>query len=143
MKSYATFRDYSADQSPANQRILAAVREFVKATAPKLVESVKWGNGCWLKGKVPVAYVYAEPAGLQFGFMVGSLLKDPRGLLQGKGQYVRHLKLGRPEDVDARILAPFLRQAIRETPERMSDLGAGKKKTGARKTPKKKARKAR
>ena len=30
------------------------------STAPELQESVKWGNGCWLLGKAPIAYVYEE-----------------------------------------------------------------------------------
>ena len=59
MKAYATFDLYLADQPPRNQKIIRALRRFVKETAPKLVESVKWGNGCWLKDGMPVSYVYA------------------------------------------------------------------------------------
>jgi hypothetical protein len=124
MKSYASFDDYLADQALDKQRIVRALRAFVAAAAPTLVEAVKWGNGCWLKGKVPVAYVYAGGPGVQFGFLLGSRLKDPRGLLQGKAQYVRHIPLASARDVDPDVLAPYLRQALRETPERLSDLSA-------------------
>jgi uncharacterized protein YdhG (YjbR/CyaY superfamily) len=60
MKAYSTFDSYLAGQPPKNKTIIRALRALVKRTAPKLQEAVKWGNGCWLKGKVPVAYVYSD-----------------------------------------------------------------------------------
>ncbi len=59
MKSYASFDDYLADQPKRNQAIIRALRRFVKRTAPKLAEAVKWGNGCWIGAAGPVAYVYS------------------------------------------------------------------------------------
>ena len=87
MKKYASFDDYLDDQPPKNRTIIRALRRFVKRAEPGLEESVKWGNGCWVKGKVPVSYVYSAPDHVQFGFIRGSSLKDPRGLLEGHGQY--------------------------------------------------------
>jgi hypothetical protein len=113
MKAYASFDDYLADQSKANQPVIRALRKFVKRTAPALVEAVKWGNGCWVKGKIPVAYVYSAPDYVQFGFMMGSALKDPKKLLEGAGQHVRHVKVRKPADLDARAFAALLRQAIK------------------------------
>ncbi len=79
MKRYATFDEYFADQPSKNRSIIRALRKFVERKAPQLEESVKWGNGCWLKGKVPVAYVYSAPDHVQFGFFAGAQLKDPKG----------------------------------------------------------------
>jgi len=111
MKAYPTFDLYLADQSPRNQRIIRALRAFVRRTAPELQESVKWGNGCWLQGKDPVSYVYSDEAWVQFGFIRGSALSDPRGLLEGNGQYVRHIKVRTLGDIDERAFAALLRQA--------------------------------
>jgi hypothetical protein len=133
MKSDATFDDDLAAQSPENRRIIRVLRALVKRTAPELVESVKWGNGCWLKGKVPVAYVYAERILVQFGFLLGSRLDDARGLLEGKGRYVRHVKIFDPAEIYERALIAMLRQAIALTPERMSELSAGSRKKTAKK----------
>jgi hypothetical protein len=113
MKAYATFALYLADQPARNRTVIRALRAFVKRTAPELVESVKWGNGCWLKGKTPVAYVYSDKDHVQFGFVRGSSLEDPKGLLQGKGQYVRHVKVQKTADIDAQAFAALLRQAAR------------------------------
>lgn len=114
MKAYATFDAYLADQPTANQTIIRALRRFVKRIAPSLEESVKWGNGCWVKGKQPVAYVYSAPEYVQLGFFAGSRLKDPKGLLEGDGQYVRHIKVRKASDIDERAFGSLLKQAAQK-----------------------------
>ena len=113
MKAYATFALYLAGQAPRNRAVLRALRAFVKGAAPGLEESVKWGNGCWLKDGSPVAYVYSDKDHVQFGFVHGSSLEDPKGLLQGKGQYVRHVKVHEVGDIDEAAFRALLRQAVR------------------------------
>jgi hypothetical protein len=113
MKSYASFDLYLADQSAKNRPLIRALRRFVARAAPKLQESVKWGNGCWLKGKDPVCYVYSAPGYVQFGFFRGASLADPRGLLEGKGEYVRHVKVRTAKDIDETAFRALVRQAIR------------------------------
>ena len=111
MKTYASFDDYLKDQDPKNQAIIRALRRFVKRVEPGLSEAVKWGNGCWVGSSGPVAYVYSATGYVQFGFFNGSLLKDPGGLLEGKGKYVRHTKVRDPSGIDERAFAALLRQA--------------------------------
>jgi len=48
---------------------------------------------------------------VQFGFFNGSSLKDPEGLLEGKGRYVRHIKVRAPSDIDQPAFEALLRQA--------------------------------
>ena len=112
-KAYASFDLYLADQPPKNQKIIRALRRFVKKVAPKLEESVKWGNGCWLKGKQPVAYLYSDTDWVQFGFFRGSSLDDPQQVLEGKGEYVRHVKVRTVAGIDEKVLGALLRQAAR------------------------------
>ena len=111
MKEYATFNAYCADQSPANQKVIRALRRFVKREAAHLNESVKWGNGCWIDGKTPIAYVYSAPDHVQFGFFRGATLEDPGELLRGKGKFVRHVRVVTTSDIDERACAALLRQA--------------------------------
>ena len=113
MKAYASFDLYLADQPPKNQKIIRALRRFVKRVAPKLEESVKWGNGCWLAGKDPVAYVYSDADWVQLGFIRGASLDDPKGLLEGQGRYVRHVKVRKVADIDERAFGALLRQAVK------------------------------
>jgi len=113
MKKYTSFDDYLDDQPPKNRSIIRALRRFVKRVESGLEESVKWGNGCWVKGKVPVSYVYSAPDHVQFGFFRGSALKAPQGLLEGNGRYVRHVKVRKPSDIDEDVFKALLRQAAR------------------------------
>ena len=87
MKAYATFDEYLEAQSPKNQVIIRALRRFVKRVEPELSEAVKWGNGCWIGSKGPVAYVYSDT------------------------QYVRHIKVRNRSEIDAPAFAALLRQA--------------------------------
>jgi len=111
MKAYANFDDYLKDQNPGNQSIIRALRRFVKRTEPGLSEAVKWGNGCWVGSNGPVVYVYAATGYVQFGFFRGSSLSDPRGLLEGTGQYVRHIKVHAVSGINERAFAKLLKQA--------------------------------
>jgi len=113
MKAYATFDEYLADQTTRNQNVIRALRKLVRRVAPKLQESVKWGNGCWVKGKAPVAYVYSAPDHVQCGFFAGSSLKDPKGLLNGEGKFVRHIKVVNLSDIDEGAFGALLRQAAK------------------------------
>jgi hypothetical protein len=114
MKAYATFDLYLADQSPRNQVVIRTLRRFVRRVAPQLRESVKWGNGCWIKDDGPVSYVYSAPDHVQFGFVLGSKLRDPKRLLEGEARFVRHVKVRKASDVDEAALGALLRQAVRE-----------------------------
>ena len=113
MKAYPSFDACQADQTRPIQAVLRALRRFVRKTVPALEETVKWGNGCWVKGKKPVAFAYCAPDHVQFGFFIGSALKDPKKLLQGSSRYVRHLKLRKPADLDARAFAALLKEAAK------------------------------
>jgi hypothetical protein len=48
---------------------------------------------------------------VQFGFFYGSSLKDPKGLLEGKGRYVRHIKVHDASEIDRRAFAALLKEA--------------------------------
>jgi len=111
MKTYGSFDEYQKDQSRKNQAIIRGLRRMVKRVEPGLSEGVKWGNGCWIGSNGPVAYVYSAADYVQFGFFRGSSLKDPRGLLEGKGKYVRHTKVREPSGIDEPSFAALLRQA--------------------------------
>ena len=112
MKAYPSFDAYLKDQPRANQPVIRALRKLVKRAAPLLEEAVKYGNGCWVQGKYPIAYVYAAEDHTQFGFMAGSSLADPKGLLEGKGRFVRHVRMRSTRNIVERDLVALLDQAV-------------------------------
>ena len=136
MKAYASFDDYIKDQSAKNRRIIRALRKLVGRVEPGLAEAVKWGNGCWIGRNGPVAYVYSDAGSVQFGFFRGASLKDPKGLLEGKGRYVRHTRVRDPSEIDERAFSALLRQAAgqRQLARELSGkatAGARRRKSGA------------
>ena len=114
MKSYASFDKYLADQPSRNQDVIRSLRRFVKRVTPHLQEAVKWSNGCWLNEKEPIAYVYSAPDHVQFGFVMGSSLKDPKKLLHGEGAFVRHIKVFKRSEIDELAFGDLLLQAAKK-----------------------------
>jgi len=113
MKAYPSFDAYLRDQPPRSRTIIRALRKFVRSVEPELTEAVKYGNGCWLAGREPVAYVYADDGFVQFGFTMGTRLRDPSGLLEGKGRFVRHIKVRTAKEINGRTFGALLRQAAK------------------------------
>jgi hypothetical protein len=113
MKKYESFKEWFSDQTAADQKIIRALRKLVKKVAPKLTEEVKWGNGCYIGLEYPVIFLYTDEDHVQFGFFAGASLKDPKKLLQGKGQYVRHVKVYSVKDIQETEFARLIRQAVK------------------------------
>jgi len=94
MKAYANFDEYLEAQSPKNQAIIRALRKFVKRSEPGLSEAVKWGNGCWIGSKGPVAYVYSDTLYVKFCLLQRILPEGSEGLACRQGK-VRAAHKGR------------------------------------------------
>ena len=65
------------------------------------------------------AYVNAFTAHVNVGFFHGAELADPAGLLEGTGKYMRHVKLRRDDDVDARALRLLIDAAYSDVKGRL------------------------
>ena len=57
------------------------------------------------------AYVDAFKGHVNVGFYRGSEIADPDGLLEGKGMYMRHVKLRPDQGVDAKALMELIETA--------------------------------
>lgn len=112
MKAYASFDEWKRDQSAENQKLINALSRLVKETAPDFVPTVKWGQGCWAQEGTPKVYIHAEPDHVQFGFYAGATLKDPEGVLVGKGKHVRHVKVFTTNEMPREALAGLLKQLL-------------------------------
>lgn len=62
-------------------------------------------------GDAAFAYVGAYRAHANVGFFHGAELEDPRGLLEGAGKHMRHVKIRPGVEADAAGLAALIRQA--------------------------------
>ncbi|HVK60003.1 MAG TPA: DUF1801 domain-containing protein [Bdellovibrionales bacterium] len=113
MKSYDSFKDWLADQKPAQQEMIKSIRRLIKTEFKQLEETVKWGNGCWVRDELPIVYIYGAKDHFQLGFFAGSMLKDPEGRLSGKGKFVRFVKIADKKDIDKAYFTKLIRQATK------------------------------
>jgi hypothetical protein len=71
-------------------------------------------------GDAAFAYVDAFTAHVNVGFFLGAQIADPKGLLEGTGKFMRHVKLRPEHDVDARALIKLIETAYADMKGRSS-----------------------
>jgi hypothetical protein len=91
--------------------IVSSVRQIVREAAPNADEAIKWAQPVY-SSNGPFAYIKAFKNSVNFGFWRGVDLKDPKGLLQGSGDKMRHIKLTSTDDIDAGAFSDFINQAV-------------------------------
>lgn len=91
--------------------IVSSVRQIVLEAAPEANESIKWAQPVY-KSNGPFAYIKAFKNSINFGFWRGVDIADPKGLLQGTGDKMRHVKLNSTDDIDEMAFADFVQQAV-------------------------------
>jgi hypothetical protein len=62
-------------------------------------------------GDAAFAYVNAFKAHVNVGFFRGAELRDPKGLLEGTGKFMRHVKLRPGREFDAEVLSKLVHTA--------------------------------
>ena len=84
----------------------------VKRVAPQATEAVKWAQPVWERNG-PFAFLRSSKKHATFGFWRGAELPDPRGLLEGAGTRMRHLKIALGEKPPIEAITEFVREAVR------------------------------
>jgi hypothetical protein len=103
--------DAYSNKLPAAQReIVEAVRRIVRLAAPESHEAFKWAEPVFESGG-PFAYVKAHSRHVTFGFWRGADL-DGEGRLESSGEKMAHMKLRSVSEIDERLLAALVRQAV-------------------------------
>jgi hypothetical protein len=96
-----------------------ALRDMVFNEAPQANETLFRGYAVslsysftsrWTQGFCHIV-VYQKHVNL--GFNRGAQLPDPKGLLEGSGKLIRHIRVDAPGDLKKPYLVGFLRSAIR------------------------------
>jgi len=71
-------------------------------------------------GDAAFAYVDAFTAHVNVGFYLGAAMLDPKGLLEGAGKFMRHVKLRPNGDVDAAALTKLIETAYADMKRRLN-----------------------
>jgi hypothetical protein len=106
-----TVDEYISSLNDKQADIVSSVRQIVREAAPNADEAIKWAQPVY-SSNGPFAYIKAFKNSVNFGFWRGVELKDPKGLLQGSGDKMRHIKLTSTDDIDAGAFSDFVNQAV-------------------------------
>ena len=117
--SQETVEGYIGSLSGWQSSVVRTICNIVRATAPNAREFVHESQPIYEENG-PFCYVQALSGTVTFGFWRGSELNDPRRLLRGDGDKVRHVRLTGERDVDPRAFAAFVKQAV-ELNRRLGD----------------------
>jgi hypothetical protein len=91
--------------------IVSEVRKIILTAVPEASEAFKWAQPVYsLNG--PFAYIKAFKNSVNFGFWRGVDINDPGGMFEGSGEKMRHVRLTSIDDIDQRVFADFVKQAV-------------------------------
>lgn len=103
---------YVKDLPQEQQPIVEALRTLVLTTAPHLEEKLKWNNPTYV-GKSNVCWILSYKDHVDFGFFRGTQLPNPKGLLEGTGKGLRHVKMYSMQDANNPAVKALLREAVK------------------------------
>lgn len=104
--------NYIAKLDPAQSAIITELRSLVVANFPQLKEEFKWNQPVYTLNGKDVAYIVATKGGANFGLTKGAQLNDPKGLLEGTGKDMRHIKVASLDSIDLEYVEQLVDQAI-------------------------------
>ncbi len=99
-------REKSRQQEAANQ-----LRALVKKTLTKAKEAVNPWHVPIFESNGPICYYMAGKNHITLGFIRGTSLADPEGLLEGTGKNLRHVKIKSADDLKRKGLRELLKSA--------------------------------
>ncbi len=92
------------DSAPEIQKaIMNSVRSLIHQSLEGISEEFKWSRPVFKKDK-SFSYLLATKNHVNLGFMDFHKISDPKGLLEGTGKDMRHIKLKTMDDIDPHLL---------------------------------------
>ncbi len=101
--------------SPRKRALAHKIRDVVLATDSDIKEGIKWRNPTFMTPKGNIAWVlnYNTTDYINLGFFRGARLSDPKNLLEGMGKGIRHQKIWNKEDIGAKQIQSWIKEAIK------------------------------
>lgn len=118
----------------AKRELALKVRDIVLKADKSITEDIKWGNLTFISnGNIGFIYTYKSVPYINLGYMRAVEFTDPKGLLEGTGKGMRHIKIGSDKDIDKKQITAWTKEA--------AQLNAMSKPKVVKKTAKKAAKK--
>jgi hypothetical protein len=113
-----TFEELLAGVEPDLAAIARRLRKMIRAVDAGTVETVRLGDHAATFGvgpkKMTDGYAYIMPMRgyVNLGFYQGAMLADPKGLLEGTGKGLRHVKIRTLAEADRAPVRALVAEAL-------------------------------
>jgi hypothetical protein len=111
MNGQKTVDEYIAAFDDWRTDAMKRLREVVKEGAPHSAVAIKWAQPVW-EWNGPMIWMKAYPKHVDIGFWRGTEMDDPKKVLTGDGEKMRHIKITSVDDIPADALRDLVRQAV-------------------------------
>ena len=111
---FSTVEDYIASLEPWQMEIVARLRALLKQVEPPAIERIMWNQPVFdVNGHC--FYIKAFKEHVNFGFFRGAALSDPKGLLHGSGEMMRHIPIKSAAEIaeNLAVLNDMIYEAMR------------------------------
>jgi hypothetical protein len=112
MNGQKTVDEYIAAFDDWRTDAMKRLREVVKEGAPHSAVAIKWAQPVW-EWNGPMIWMKAYPKHVDIGFWRGTEMDDPKKVLTGDGERMRHIKITSVDDIPAEALVDLVKQAVK------------------------------
>ena len=112
MNGQKTVDEYIAAFDDWRTDAMKRLREIVKEGAPHSAVGIKWAQPVW-EWNGPMIWMKAYPKHVDIGFWRGTEMDDPKKVLTGDGERMRHIKITSVKDIPADALRELVKQAVK------------------------------
>ena len=89
------------------------LRDIFLSSAKEMTEDIKWNNLTFMcRGHVAFIYTFKQVNYVNVGFFRAVELKDPKGIFEGTGEKMRHIKVTSEQDIPVTQLKKWIKEAI-------------------------------
>ncbi len=106
------------DKDPKLRQVVNGIRRLVKEAVPGVKETLNPWHVPTFDLNGPICYFSAAKNHVTFGFYHAASLDDPKGLLEGTGKNLRHVKIHKVEDLSRDGLRDLVLAAARLNQEK-------------------------
>ena len=96
---------------PEKSGFIQKLREIVFLTDPGITERIMYG-GILLSLEQDFGGIFVYRKHVSFEFSDGVHMDDPDNILEGGGKFRRHIKIHCMADIETRMVASFVKQAL-------------------------------
>ena len=96
--------------SEKHKETLETLRQLLHDTIPGVTEEFKWGRPVFRSAK-DFAYLKTAKNYVTLGFFQSNKLDDQKGLLEGTGKDMRHIKIKNAQEIDRVLLCGWFKAA--------------------------------